>query len=254
MNTSFERRSSSGHAGRLTGGCNSCWTACTITGFLRPFTFNTPLTRRILGPSRPVRAEPGIEALEPYRLLRLSLDYTRIRKRDEVSPLSASYVLAHPDLLPGRVERAALSADDTARGHTVGRVTLLDLRLANLARSMTEVLDVQLDDEWRTARHGAFRPYLVATWQPTFERQTLPGSPTVNEAGHGELQRQGRTDGVFNKVRFNAGMAWEQGPLSVGVDLQFHSSCLITSPEAGFNGGRTNAEIVRRQCSGRITS
>ncbi|MDT1883550.1 hypothetical protein FPK44_23560, partial [Acinetobacter baumannii] len=49
-------------------------------------------------------------------------------------------------------------------------------------------------------------------------------------------------------------MAWEQGPLSVGVDLQFHSSYRITSPEAGFDGGRTNAETVRRQGSGRIAS
>lgn len=194
--------------------------------------------------------------LEPTALpeLRLSLDYTRIVKRDEISPLSATFVLANPGLLPGRVERAAPSADDIARGYTVGRVTLLDLRLSNLARSMTEALDVQLDYTWRTARHGAFRPYLVGTWQPTFERQTLPGSRTVNEAGYGELLRQGRTDGVFNKVRFNAGMAWEQGPLSVGVDLQFHSSYRITSPEAGFDGGRTNAETVRRQGSGRIAS
>ena len=210
---------------------------------------------RALRPERSRSVSLGA-VFEPRALpgLRFSLDYTSIRKRDEISVLSPEYLMRNANRFPGRVERAPLSDADRARGYTVGAVTRLDVSMINLARSEARAVDVQADYRFAAGRFGTFAPFLVATWQPTLSREALPGSGSVNEAGYGELLRNGTTRGAFNKLRTSTGLAWEYGALTVETQLQFYSRYRITSPDPTFDGGVPNDERIRRQGSARIPS
>ncbi len=148
--------------------------------------------------------------------LRLSVDYTRIDKSNEIVMLSRQNILDNEDLLPGRVTREELSATDAAMGFTGGNIIGFDSSLANLSRSRVEAFDFQVDYRWSTA-WGTFSAYALATYQPHFEQQILPTSPVVNAAGFGDAPLE---------VRGNGGITLERGPWTVGWSTQYYGTYL----------------------------
>lgn len=154
---------------------------------------------------------------EGGRWPRLSIDYSRIDKRGEVTFFdenTASLVTNSADF-PDRVERAPLTDADRALGFTAGRIVRIDARARNEGRTILEVLDAQLEwilpIDWR----GEFRAYGNAAWYLSFRKRTAPGAPWVQHVGY--------TDGPL-AWRGNLGLEWSDGPLLIGVNLQYFDS------------------------------
>ncbi len=150
--------------------------------------------------------------------LRLSVDYTRIVKTDEIGTLTTQTLLNQEALFPDRVVRAALTPADQALGYTGGVITQLDTRSLNLAGKRLEAWDMQADYTWKTAGWGQFQAFVIATWQPLLESQALVGAPWVETVGY--------TNGAV-EWRSNGGLTWTRGPWTVGWNAQYTGSYYI---------------------------
>ncbi len=153
---------------------------------------------------------------------RLSADYVRIEKTDEISSAFAvvETLLASEDDFPDRVVRGALTPEDQALGYTAGPVIGLDLTLTNIASKTVEAIDFQADYSWETDTLGSFYWRLVATRQLAADQQILPGAAVDSLIGYlnGSIEWRG-----------NIGLEWSRDKLSVGWNSRYHSSYLLTS-------------------------
>ncbi len=183
--------------------------------------------------------------LEPGFLpgLRLSLDWIRIEKFDEIDSLNASTLLVFEDIFPGRVTRLALTPEDEALGYTGGEITELDISLVNIAGTTVEAVDFQLSYEWDTRSIGSFEAYVVGTVATEFERQILPTLPATDYLGF--------SDGPL-EWRGNVGLNWERGSWFVGWNAQYYDSYRAYSGE--LLNDALIAQAVRRQGSATIPS
>jgi outer membrane receptor protein involved in Fe transport len=168
---------------------------------------------------------------------RLSLDFTRIMKRDEIVPLlgsSAALLLANEASYPDRLTRAPLSDADRLAGFSAGPVTQIDLTTINLGSTRVDALDLSVDQTVDLPRAGELNAYLRATWEPSLSRRVAPGARKVERVGYfdGPLEWRG-----------NAGLDWTRDRLTVGINGQFYSRYRIvksiTSP--------TDEQTVRTQ-------
>lgn len=147
---------------------------------------------------------------------RLSIDYTKIEKSDEIRAPGTQFVLDNEDVLPGRVQRGPRRPGDPA--DWAGPVTLIDSTFINIAQTKVEAYDFQIDYSLATKGHGEFRWNAVATYQSHYRNQTLPTEPIVEYAGfnNGPLRWRGST-----------GLMWDKGPLTVGWNTQFYDSYYV---------------------------
>ncbi len=155
--------------------------------------------------------------------LRLAVDYTRIRKSDEIGALSFQQVIDNEDALPGRVGRGPLSMDDELLGYTAGEITSFDFTMANLSNTEVEAWDVQIDYAWEMAV-GTFSAYAVGTYQPSFKRQLLESSPVVQIGGFSG-------DSAL-KLRVNGGLTLDRGPWSLGWSFQYYDDYIAYPGDA----------------------
>lgn len=142
---------------------------------------------------------------------RLSIDYTLIRKTDEIGSYVFTDMVKYEDLFPGRVTRSALTAGDQALGYTGGVITQINASMLNFARREVEAVDFQLDYTKATG-WGEFHPYVVATWTRHFDLQAVPDAPMVNATGF--------SDGPMT-WRGNGGIDWRRGRWSAGWNVQY---------------------------------
>jgi outer membrane receptor protein involved in Fe transport len=145
---------------------------------------------------------------------RLSVDYTRINKTDEITSLSFQQMLDFEDQIPGYIARAPLTPADQALGYTGGVVTMLSIRSINFARREVEAFDVQADYTRKTTI-GEFRAYSIATFNRRFAGQVVPSAPILNEVGYNSSPL---------KWRGNAGLDWSRGSWSAGWNAQYYSA------------------------------
>ncbi len=145
--------------------------------------------------------------------LRLSVDYTKIDKVDEIQNPGAQFILDNEDRLPGRIVRGPTRVGDDP--DWAGPIISINSGLLNIARTSVEAYDIQVDYAVTTARFGDIRWYALATRQTHFKNQTLPIFPVVDSVGfaRGPLQWRG-----------NAGIAWDRGPLSLSWNSQYYDS------------------------------
>ncbi|RYG99006.1 MAG: hypothetical protein EON58_05345 [Alphaproteobacteria bacterium] len=150
--------------------------------------------------------------------LRLSVDYTRIDKTDELTILTAQEVLDLEESLPGRVVRGANLPDDPA-GYA-GVITQLDLTLFNTAKSKMEAVDLQLDYNHDFAEWGELQFYGIATVQNTLESQAVSTAPTVDKVGYsnGPLRWRG-----------NVGLVWKKGAWNASINTQWYDDYRVYS-------------------------
>ncbi|MEJ1962749.1 MAG: TonB-dependent receptor [Gammaproteobacteria bacterium] len=145
--------------------------------------------------------------------LRLSVDYTRIRKTDEISAIDLDFMIQNPEFYPGRVVRGPALGDGLP-----GPITYLDMSLTNIDRTTVQAYDFQLDYAVRTDSVGSFDFYTLATMQKDYSRRLTVISPDLNSVGF--------RDGPL-KWRGNAGIDWSRGALSLGWNMQFFDSYLV---------------------------
>jgi len=160
--------------------------------------------------------------------LRLSVDYTRIKKSDNISGLSFQGVVDNETLFPGRVTRGPVPPGDP---FGVGPITFLDATSINISRAEVEAYDVALDYRMQTARIGVFDFYSLATWQEHFKTQLLPGAAIVESVG---------VDSDFGnpirlKLKANAGLTWKLRHWTLGWTARYFNSYLVADPSQSYN-------------------
>lgn len=151
--------------------------------------------------------------------LRVSIDYTRIVKENEIGIPIPQTIVDLESLFPDRVGRAALTPQDQALGYTGGVITQLNLRALNIAGRRLAAWDVQADYTWKMPSRGEVQVFALATYQPQFAAQTVPTAAWIENAGYGSTL----------KLRGNAGLTWSRGPWTLGWTTQYYSSYYIFS-------------------------
>jgi outer membrane receptor protein involved in Fe transport len=169
--------------------------------------------------------------------LRLSLDYTRIDKTDEINYISTQDMLNDEKHLGYRFTRAPLTDSDIANGYTGGVVTYFDESLANIARTKVRALDIQLDYSFSVAHFGELNAYAVLSRQTQLTRKVLPTSVPVNEVGYtnGPLEWNG-----------NMGLSLERGAWSAAWMTQYIGAHFVYA-----NGNSPEGIAAETQAYGR---
>ncbi len=161
--------------------------------------------------------------------LRVSIDYTRIDKLNEISSVGAQVLLDLEDeAFSDRIVRGALTPADQALGYTAGPVLEFDTGPVNVARSLMEAFDAQIDYTWQT-HYGEFKASMMGTVQPHLLQQILADQPTEEYVN---------TNSGPLKLRTNAGLTWTRENWALGWNMQYYGSYLITSPGASNNPDR----------------
>ncbi len=154
--------------------------------------------------------------------LRISVDYTKITKTDEIAVLPVDQLFAFEDLFPGEIVRAPLTAADQALGYTGGVVVSYTLRANNIARRVVEAVDIQVDYTRKTS-FGEFHAYAIATTNRAFEQQATPTAANLDAVGF--------SDGPM-RWRANGGLDWQRGPWSAGWNAQYYTPIRLYASNA----------------------
>lgn len=169
---------------------------------------------------------------------RLSVDYTRIRKTDNILSLTAQQTIDNEGVLPGRVTRAAVAPGSP---FAVGPITVLDRSLINLASSKADAIDLAIDYALESRRAGMFRFFALATRQIHFETQIISSLPTVENVGI--------TNAFPLKFRGNAGVTWRLNNYGLGWIVRYFDSYVVAANPT------TSGEVtVRSQGGERVPS
>jgi iron complex outermembrane receptor protein len=174
--------------------------------------------------------------------LRASLDYTRIKKKDNITGLGFQQVVDNENLFPSRVVRGPVAPGDP---FGVGPITFIDATAVNISRAEVEAYDVSIDYHGETTRLGSFDPYFLATWQTHYKTQLIPNAPVVESVG---------IDSDFGnpirlKFKANAGLTWKYRHWALGWTARYFNSYVVADPSQSFN-----VDIFRNQGSLRVPS
>lgn len=150
--------------------------------------------------------------------LRISADFVRIDKTDELTSLDALTILQNEALFPNRVTRGQNLPGD--QPGWAGVITAIDISLLNAAKTRVEATDIQIDYARDVGNFGWFRVYAVGTIQDTMARQLLSSLPTINRVGF--------SDGP-GKLRFNAGVDWQRGPWALSLNTRYFDDYKVFS-------------------------
>ncbi|MBL8265103.1 TonB-dependent receptor [Steroidobacter sp.] len=221
---------------------------------LDPRRGNTPVTDLVeatyggnpeLSPETSTTWSAGI-ILTPVwaKRLRLSADYTRIKKKDNITSLSEDELLANEAYFPGRVTRGPKQPGDPV--DWAGPIIAIDASSINAARSEVEAFDFQVDYSLPTASLGSFSFFAIATWQTQLDEQTSAAAPM-----HETLGWSSGLDTPL-KLRGNVGVEWSTAGWALGWNTRYLSSYYVADPTstaseniflAQGNDGRVPSQI-----------
>jgi outer membrane receptor protein involved in Fe transport len=168
------------------------------------------------------------------------LDYTRIKKSDEIGSLTDQQFFDLEGSFPDRITRGANLPGDLPGW--AGPITGLNRTLINVASTRVEAYDGQLDLRVSGGPRGDFTFSAIVSRQQEFERQTTPLALAMDTIGF---------SGGPLKWRGNAGMEWEKGPWSLGWNVQYYDSYLAYT---STSSAALRTTIVSRQGSKSIPS
>ena len=170
--------------------------------------------------------------------IRLSLDYVRIDKEDEIRSLFAQQIIDNEGILPSRIVRAPAPGGDP---FGVGPIVAVDATALNLARTQVEAYDAALTYRVTTAAAGDFELSALATWQTHYKTQVLPTAAFVENVGV--------TSAFPLKFKANAGLMWDSRGFTIGWSANYFDSYLVADPTAA------SAQVVfLNQGSRRVSS
>ena len=180
---------------------------------------------------RPERARAitaGAVIATPDGSLRASMDFTHLVKTREVVhffDFNIQYVLEHEADDPGRVTRAPLTEADRAQGLTAGVVTEIDTASGNLGRSVTDMLQIDIDHRLVTSA-GVFNTFLALSWTPRFRRRTNPDLEAF------DMRRA--LDGPL-PARAAFGTSWTRGGWTIGLSGQAYGGTRVSYADTDLN-------------------
>jgi iron complex outermembrane receptor protein len=169
--------------------------------------------------------------------LRVSLDYTHIRKTHEivvVHPFDYAYYFQHEQQLPGRIIRAPLTEQDRAKGYTGGIVTAVDTTNFATGSTTVDALDLQLEYGVPIGRFGNLQFQGAATWQPKLHRDLGPEDGTLDYVGY--------SNGPL-AWRANGGVKWSLGAQTLGLVLTYYDSYKVATAGASAATAATLATL-----------
>ncbi|MEJ1964508.1 MAG: TonB-dependent receptor [Gammaproteobacteria bacterium] len=152
---------------------------------------------------------------------RLSLDYTKIDKTDNIINPSVEQLLDNEATLPGRVIRGPKLPGDPA--DWAGPVILFDGSALNIATAEVQAYDAQLDYTKATQRAGTFSAFIYATWEPHYRTQVVPTAPVVENVGIGNFSLNNPL-----KLRANLGLNWSARGWRLGWLVNYYDSYLVS--------------------------
>jgi outer membrane receptor protein involved in Fe transport len=155
---------------------------------------------------------------------RLSLDFTRIHKTNEILETGSNgqFFIDNEEIFPDRIVRGAPLPGDPPG--TPGPIIFIDAGPVNVSKAKVEAWDLQADYRIESQRFGSFHFYAIGTYEPEFRRQLIPTSP--------EYQTAGYTNGVV-RWKGNGGLDWSLGGLSIGWNVQYYGSYSVRRNEPG---------------------
>jgi len=177
---------------------------------------------------------------------RLSIDYTKISKTNNIISPSVAQLLANESVLPGRIVRGPNLPTD--QPGWAGPITLIDQSNVNIARAEVEAYDVQLDFRHETARFGSLDFFALATWQTHYKTQLLPSLLVVENVGI----ESSDFSSIPVKLKANAGLTWDYRDWTVGWNARYFDSYLVADPTQALNavtiknqgnGGRVPSQV-----------
>lgn len=176
--------------------------------------------------------------------VRLSVDYTRIEKTDNIGSLPN---LSSPGAFElyesmGRITRGPNLPGD-APGWA-GPIVLVNRSRINIERLDLEAFDVQVDYRLETVRFGAFDFFALGTWTPHLRTQVLPNSPVVENAGG--IIAGSVISSTTLKFRSNAGLTWSRGPWAFGWNTSYYHHYVV-NPTGGAAFVSQGSPDVRSQ-------
>jgi iron complex outermembrane recepter protein len=153
--------------------------------------------------------------------LRLSIDYVRIKKTNNIANPNGQLIVDNEAVLPGRVSRGPVPSGDP---FAVGPITFIDATAANLSQSLIEAYNLSIDYQKQTDRFGRFDFYALATRQPHLKTQVAPAAPF--------LETVGISTGALNALKFkaNAGITWKYHAWTLSWTADYFDSYLVTDP------------------------
>lgn len=193
-----------------------------------------------LGPEKSENWSVGL-VLTPRQVkgLRLSVDYTHMRKTDNITTLTAQQIVDNESIFADRVTRAAPAPGDP---FPVGPITALNITALNIAQAVLESYDVALDYSTGPTGFGSFDLFAMSTWQTHFQTQLLPGLPIVENAGIG-----GGFLSIPLKFKAVGGLTWKRGRFTAGWTTRYLDSYLASTNAtvrlSQGNGGRVASQV-----------
>lgn len=178
--------------------------------------------------------------------LRLSVDYTRIAKKDNIVGLNLTQILANESAFPGRVVRAAPAAGDS---FPVGPIVSIDDTLANLTRTTVEIYDAQIAYERRTSI-GEFKISATGTLTPHYITQFFPWQGSVENAG---INTVSTSLGLNLKFKGSGALEWTYRSWLIAWSTIYFDSYRLDNSTAALgaqynyaasNGGRSVASQI----------
>jgi len=162
---------------------------------------------------------------EPKKIpgLRVALDYSQIKKIDNITTLSVQNVVNFEDYLPDRVVRDKPAAGDP---FAAGPITSVDARSMNLNQALTESYDLSINYSRRTAGWGVWNFWSTATWWEHYKVQATVNAPLVEFIG---------TPG-YVKFKAGAGLSCDYNQWTFGWSARFIDSSLQRTASVAQQG------------------
>jgi len=150
---------------------------------------------------------------EPVPGWSLSVDAYNIKRRDELSTISASYLLEHEAQFADRIVRNAVS----------GKLDHISLITANLSSTQTRGVDVDARGSFSVGSYGRFSLSASYNRMNSYKSTDVPGNDPVDYVGYYGLP----------KNRGRAGVAWDRGPWDASINWSYVGGYLLkSSPDA----------------------
>ncbi len=176
-----------------------------------------------LRPEESTNASAGV-VWQPSENVRVSLDWSRIQKKNNILTIGVQNVINNEALFPSRVTRLPAAPGDP---FGVGPITIVDNRLVNVTRAEAEAFDLAVDYRWKSKTIGTFDFFASGTRQTHYKVQLVPGQPLTENVGL-----------TFNNPaawKASAGLAWSLRAWTVQWGTTYSHKYLIANPAASAN-------------------
>jgi outer membrane receptor protein involved in Fe transport len=161
------------------------------------------------------------------RGLRFNAEYTLIRKRNNISSLSAQEFVDGESTYASRITRATPAVGDP---YGIGQITQINTTALNLLKAYVETFDLSMSYRKTTARFGAFDFTALATISNHYKQKTSLTTPMYDYAGYvySGLKQQG-----------NFTLSWDYHRWTAAFTTRYYSRYRIGSPD--FDAATTSS-------------